>query len=235
MRGRNGLTAIPMLGLALAAGAAPAAGQSLVIDEGTLEVRRGDVVLARESFTVARTSADRHAGWRIAATVHYPADQPRVTLSPIVELGPDSLPRMVQFDARDRGEQRVLAEFGRRRLTVRIISSSGESAREYPTPRRPLVVDDSVLSLYAVPPGLAPGRVRLTAPRQGVQSDYVLENRGLDETTLAGRRQQLVHLVLTSRSDDDARHLWYDQEGRLMKVEIPGRQLVAERVATRRR
>jgi hypothetical protein len=42
----------------------------------------------------------------------------------------------------------------------------------------------------------------------------------------------MLHLVLTSGTDE--RHLWYDQEGRLMKVEIPAQDITAERVPRRR-
>ena len=91
-----------------------------------------------------------------------------------------------------------------------------------------MIVDDSVFALYAVPPGTASGTVRLVSPRRDVRENYDLTNRGVEETVVAGERMKLLHLVLTRGAD--VRHLWYDASGRLMKVEIPSRQLYAERV-----
>ncbi len=146
----------------------------------------------------------------------------------MVELGADSLPRVVQFEASNGDDRRVLAQFGARRLTIRTISAEGESAREYPAAGRNLVVDDSVFSLYAVPPGTASGPVRLVSPRNDTRTDYQLTDRGTESTLVAGERLSLRHLVFTAGTD--VRHVWYDAAGRLMKVEIPSRRLVAERV-----
>ncbi|MCH7682078.1 MAG: hypothetical protein IIB35_00005, partial [Gemmatimonadetes bacterium] len=51
---------------------------------------------------------------------------------------------------------------------------------------------------------------------------------GLEETAVQGRLRELVHLVLSAGTD--VRHLWYDTDGRLMKVEIPAQRLTAVRL-----
>ena len=84
-----------------------------------------------------------------------------------------------------------------------------------------------MLSLYALPPGTAPGTVRLVSPRHGSRVDFILSDRGFEETVVGTRRRELRHLVLSDAAD--VRHLWYDAGGRLMKVEIPARRLLAVR------
>lgn len=207
----------------------PAMAQGRILDQGVLRVVVGGTEIAREEFTVTVGSAVAGgAGLRITATAFYPPRRTKITISPFVELGPDSMPRLVQFEATNGDHERILAQIGPRRLTIRRISSRGESAHEYPGAPRTMIVDDSVFALYAVPPGTASGTVRLVSPRRDVRADYDLTNRGVEETVVAGERMKLLHLVLTRGAD--VRHLWYDASGRLMKVEIPSRQLYAERV-----
>lgn len=207
----------------------PAMAQGRILDQGVLRVVVGGTEIAREEFTVTVGSAVAGgAGLRITATAFYPPRRTKITISPFVELGPDSMPRLVQFEATNGDHERILAQIGPRRLTIRRISSRGESAHEYPGAPRTMIVDDSVFALYAVPPGTASGTVRLVSPRRDVRADYDLTNRGVEETVVAGERMKLLHLVLTRGAD--VRHLWYDASGRLMKVEIPSRRLYAERV-----
>ena len=207
----------------------PAMAQGRILDQGVLRVVVGGTEIAREEFTVTVGSAVAGgAGLRITATAFYPPRRTKITISPFVELGPDSMPRLVQFEAANGDDERILAQIGPRRLTIRRISSRGESAHEYPGAPRTMIVDDSVFALYAVPPGTASGTVRLVSPRRDVRADYDLTNRGVEETVGAGERMKLLHPVLTRGAD--VRHLWYDASGRLMKVEIPSRQLYAERV-----
>ena len=207
----------------------PAMAQGRILDQGVLRVVVGGTEIAREEFTVTVGSAVAGgAGLRITATAFYPPRRTKITISPLVELGPDSMPRLVQFEATNGDHERILAQIGPRRLTIRRISSRGESAHEYPGAPRTMIVDDSVFALYAVPPGTASGTVRLVSPRRDVRENYDLTNRGVEETVVAGERMKLLHLVLTRGAD--VRHLWYDASGRLMKVEIPSRRLYAERV-----
>lgn len=207
----------------------PAMAQGRILDQGVLRVVVGGAEIAREEFTVTVGSAVAGgAGLRITATAFYPPRRTKITISPLVELGPDSMPRLVQFEATNGDDERILAQIGPRRLTIRRISSRGESAHEYPGAPRTMIVDDSVFALYAVPPGTASGTVRLVSPRRDVRENYDLTNRGVEETVVAGERMKLLHLVLTRGAD--VRHLWYDASGRLMKVEIPSRRLYAERV-----
>ena len=68
----------------------------------------------------------------------------------------------------------------------------------------------------------------MVLPRQGWRTDYQLTNRGQEETAVQGILLPLLHLVLSTGTD--VSHLWYDNDGRLMKVEIPARQLTAVRL-----
>ena len=207
---------------------APVAAQGRTFDEGVLRVTIGGRDVAREEFSIRQgRSFDGGTGYQLLATAFYPPRRTRVTIPSSVDLGPDSLPRLAQFGPITGVDLVTQAQFGPRILILKTRRSAGETFREYPGVSRNWVVDDSLLSLYALPPGTDTGTVRLVSPRQGSRVDFLLTDRGVEETVVGTRRRSLRHLVLTAATD--VRHLWYDAGGRLMKVEIPARRLVAER------
>lgn len=210
--------------------AGPSPDQVQVVDEGILRVTQGRREVAREEFTVALTSANRMAGYRVSATAFYPPRRTRVSISPVLDLGTDSLPRFVQFASSRRAGERVQARIGPRRLTIQRVSLEGESWVELPGHPRTMVVDDSSFALYAMPPGFAEGTVSVVTVRRETRSEFELRVLGLEETTVDGRSRTLRHVTLTAGAD--VRHLWYDDRGRLFKVELPNRGLTAERVDT---
>ena len=171
-------------------------------DEGVFVIRAGEQVVGREQFTL------RSGGG---------GDAPReITLSLISTYPPAP-------------SRRTVASFLPRRMTVRMATAAGAAAREYPGGSGYLVADDSVFALYASALEQAPGPVQVFYPRTGERRPASLEDRGIEPTTLNGaRRDDLRHLIL--RSDATAYHLWYDSQGHLIKVAVPGAGLIAERL-----
>lgn len=202
--------------------------QGPVVDAGTFLISRGGVVVGREEFTVRRGRSSGPDGFTITATARYSVPR-AITLAPAVELGADSLPVQVQFDVTGETQARVYARVGQRRITVRVVRPSGEGAREFPAAGRTLVADDSVFALYAIRP--APGPLQVLTPRTGERSPAELVWLGTEHTTVQGVDHQLEHWVLRGA---DERHLWYDEAGRLMRVEIPSLSLTAERESSPR-
>jgi hypothetical protein len=197
--------------------------QGPVVDAGTLAISRGGAVLGREQFTVRRGTSSGPDGFTITTTARYSVPR-AITLSPVVELGTDTLPVQVQFDVFGDGQARVYVRFTPRRITVRVVRPGGESAQELPLTGRTLVADDSVFALYAIRP--APGPLQVLTPRNGQRTPAELVPLGPERTTLQGVSHQLEHWVLRGK---DERHLWYDEAGRLMRVELPALSLIAER------
>ena len=202
--------------------------QGAVIDAGAFVITRGADVVGREEFTIRHGRTESGDGYTISATATYPPRRGQVTLAPVVELGPDSLPAAVQFDVFGDGQRRVYARFGARRVTVRSVRPGGEAAREFPAARRQLVVDDSVFALYAILPGRGEGPLHLIAPRQERRVEARLTDLGTERTVVSGAARMLRHFGL--EAEGETRHLWFDEGGRLMKVTLPGPGLTAQRV-----
>jgi hypothetical protein len=198
------------------------------VDEGSFSISHGGVEVGRERFTIRRGSPSAPDGFTISTSASYSGTGPRVVLSPVVELGPDSLPRQMQFDVFGGGQRRIYLQFGPHRVTLRVVHPGGESARELPRASPEILVDDSVFALYALLPR-GPGRLAALAARTGDRSAAQLIDRGEQHTTLQGVGHTLRHIVL--RVGDQPRDLWFDAQGRLMRVDIPAAGLVAERLS----
>jgi hypothetical protein len=121
---------------------------------------------------------------------------------------------------------RVAVTTGQRRLTVRVATAAGEAAREYPGGRQAVVADERVLSLYALLAHVDPGPVTVYGPPPGGRRSGTLEDAGTGPPPGGGL--PLRHLTL--RSGEDVVQVWLDAAGRLIMVEIPSRDLRAERV-----
>lgn len=205
----------------------PGSQQGSVADAGAFVITRGTDVVGREEFTIRQGRTETADGYTISTTATYPPRRSQVTLAPVVEVGPDSLPSAVQFDVLGDGQRRVYARFSARRITVRSVRPGGESAREFPAAGRQLVVDDSVFALYAILPGQSEGVVHLIAPRTERRVESRLTDLGTERTVVSGVARSLRHFGLEAQGE--THHLWLDETGRLMKVTLPG-GLTAQRV-----
>ena len=205
------------------------------LDEATLLVRQDTVEVAREAFrlTPARAAS---SGWTLATTIRYDRSRPVVVLDPIVELGPDSGTTTLEYTVADpRDPMRILGQFTRGRFVVRMLGRRTERAREFPAPPPAAVLDDSVFALYLPVAWL--GRTRaaqVTAvfPRAGRRELLAVQDLGIEPTTLNRDPADLRHITVTGGANRLV-HVWLGAEGRLAKVEIPSRGLVAARQPAR--
>ncbi len=203
------------------------------VDEGTLVVREDTLEIARETFrlTAVRTGAGV-TRWKLATTIRYDRTRPVVVLDPIVELGPDSSPVSLEYTVADPREPlRILGQLTRGRFVVRLLGRRTERAREFPAPPPAAVVDDSVFALYL--PVAWQGRPRPVTvtcvfPRAGRRELLTVQDLGVESTTLNRDPAALRHITVTG-GENRVIHLWLAADGRLAKVEVPSRRLVAER------
>ncbi len=203
------------------------------VDEGTLVVREDTLEIARETFRLVavRTGAGV-TRWKLATTIRYDRTRPVVVLDPIVELGPDSSPVTLEYTVADPREPlRILGQLTRGRFVVRLLGRRTERAREFPAPPPAAVVDDSVFALYL--PVAWQGRpqpvtVTCVFPRAGRRELLTVQDLGVESTTLNRDPAALRHITVTG-GENRVIHLWLAADGRLAKVEVPSRRLVAER------
>ena len=205
------------------------------LDEGTFVVREDTAEIAREAFRLRPTRGSTGAGWTLAATVRYDRGRPVVVLDPILEIRPDSAPASLEYSVADPREPlRILGQLTRGRFAVRLLGRRTERAREFRAPPPAAILDDSVFVLYlpvAWRAGPEPRRINAIFPRNGRREVLVVEDLGMQATTLNRDPATLRHITVTGGANQLI-HLWLAPDGRLLKVEIPSRHLAAERAPT---
>ena len=206
-----------------------------LIDEGVLIVRIDTLEVARESFRLSRGRLSRgDTGWVLASTIRYDRARPVIVLAPILEVNRDTMPATLQYDVADpRQPSRILGELGRGRFTIRLVARATERAREFATGPRTVVVDDSVFApyIFAAWRAAASGDVTAIFPRALRRETVQVRDLGQASTTLNRDPARLRHITIGGGSrGEETLHVWLDDAGRLMKVEIPSRHLIAERL-----
>jgi len=202
------------------------------MDEGTLVVREDTVETAREAFRLSVTRTGGGVRWTLATTIRYDRTRPVVVLDPIVELGPDSSPASLEYTVADPREPlRILGQLARGRFVVRLLGRRTERAREFPAPPPAAVLDDSVFALYlavAWQGRAQPVSVSAIYPRAGRREVLTVQDLGVEPTTLNRDPASLRHITVTG-GENRLVHLWLGADGRLAKVQIPSRGVLAER------
>src|SRR6266568_3635795 len=152
----------------------------------------------------------------------------------VLVVNGDTMPAALQYDVADpRQPSRILGELGRGRFTVRLLARATERAREFPTGQRAVVLDDSVFAPYVFAAWRAtsePSTLTAIFPRALRRDVIQIRDLGQASTTLNHDPARLRHIIVGEEGQETI-HLWLDESGRLMKVEIPARHLSAERLA----
>src|ERR1051325_1689087 len=205
------------------------------VDAGTLLVRQETVEIAREGVRLppARAAA---GGWTPATPIRVARTPAVAVAGPILQLGPDSTATTLEYTVADpRDPLRIVGQFPRGRFVVRMLGRRTERAREFPAPPPAAVLDDSVFALYLPVAWLAraqPAQVTAVFPRAGRRELLAVRDLGIEATTLNRDPAELRHITVTG-GENRLVHVWLGAEGRLAKVEIPSRGLVAGRQPAR--
>jgi len=200
---------------------------SAVVDEGTFTVTEKGAPLGRESFRIARTPAP--GGQVYLVKGQSALGENRISTT----LGADSLGLPVSYKSEHtvRGQLvQLLQGRGRPgRFSVLKQTKSGESAREYLLNNGALLIDEDVFHhFYFVPMGAKLAHLVVIAPRTAQQGRFRVEDRGVENVEIAGQSLLGRRFALIG-SSEASRDVWIDEKGRLLKVAIPEKGLIALR------
>ena len=216
-----------LLALLVAAHAAPARAQEIVVDEGTLVITHDGAPIGREAYRIVRAGAAGGQAFRATATMSFNAD--RMSL----RLTTDSVGAPLTFETELRVNGELVSHVdgsGRPgRFSSLTHTADGESARDYVMGADPLALDAGAFDPYyfvTLPPLRA--RFATIDPRAGTQATFRLEERGQEPIRVGRGTMTAMHYALIG-ADGATRDIWMDLQGHLLRVAIPARGLVAQR------
>lgn len=213
--------------LPLFTGAEASAQGVRVLDRGSFTITVSGQRVGREDFTISGTPSANGMDYLSKATVVYGDKR----LNP--SLWSDSIGAPSRYTVEVKGtsgsSERWMGRISRGRVSASIDNARGPSEREYVVSEGAVLLDDDVFHQYFFV-GLRASQptVQIVIPRRNTQ--VVLKSaRGADERlTIGAASVDARHLVFTEPSGT-TRDVWVDAAGRVLKVALPSRNLVASR------
>lgn len=220
------ILAAPAL-IVLAATAASA--QTLTLDEGTFVLRSGGREIGREVFTIRQNGTG--SGSVIVAQGRVDLNDSDGLVTNLEVSGPSLRPASYQVQVEGDQPQKIAGRVAGGRFSARIVSPAGEMMREYLAGDGAVIIDEGVAHqnyFLARRLAQAPFRVPVIVPRQSRQVSTSVA-APTDATLSIGGKSVEARRFSVQPQGGDARTVWADSEGRILRVEIPSRDLVAER------
>jgi hypothetical protein len=119
------------------------------------------------------------------------------------------------------------------RFSAQIVSPAGEMMREYLAGDGAVVADEGVAHQYYFLARRAAGksaRIPLIIPRLNRQVVAQVTYGGAERIAIAGRSFDAQKYTIAAAGSPN-REVWVDSEARVLRLEVPARKFVAQRVA----
>lgn len=203
--------------------------QVVPVDDATFELSREGRVIGREEITLRRTGIGTSA--RIIG-------QSVIRLDDGTEMRPsmeaDASFRATTYQNRFSGDESGELEVTRagRRLVARTETAAGEAQREFPASDRTVLLETEVVLLYyLLSPWADAGEavvINVLNPRTSRQTRMRVVPSGRETVRVGATQVEATWLRL--EGGDGERHVWIDDQGRVMRVRIPGAGFTARRI-----
>ncbi|HEX7050301.1 MAG TPA: hypothetical protein VF188_08885 [Longimicrobiales bacterium] len=208
--------------------------QTISLDEGSLQLLVGGREVGRETFTI-RQNGTGPAMVIIArgAVVLDTAGAPQQLQALLRVEGPGLRPASYNLNLVGGNGQRIAGQLVGNRFSARILSSAGEQMREYLASEGAVLVEEGIAHHhYFLARRFAAGMTNIPViiPRRNLQISAVVTDAGSGSVDVGGRAIRARHLVISPTGAPE-RHLWVDDDGRILRLEIPARAFVARREA----
>jgi hypothetical protein len=222
-------TRILALAAALSLGPATASAQGAQIaDQGSFTITVANQRTGREEFRIEGTPGGSGGLEFVARATVVFGDR---RLTPALRSDSTGAPFDYQIESRGTttGSERWSGKITRGRVSARINSARGESAKEYIVTDGALIIDDDVFHQYFfLARRSGESSIAIVIPRRNAQLIVKLSIAGSERVTIGTRDLEARHLVMTEPSGV-VRDIWVDAKGRVLKVAIPSRNIIALR------
>lgn len=213
----------------LALAASPLAAQSVVVDEGTFAVELQGTQVGTEKFTIRRAGIGEEASVIAQAVIHLDQAEGATELRPLLRtLLPDGNASDYQLKASGVETSDLSLWLNGQRYAARIRTSDGEEEREFLARPGTHVLEQGVAHHYYFLRGAREGsRTPVIEPRTRRQLQLIASAPAEEEIRIGSVRVQARRVTFTA--GDDARTVWFDAQGRVLRVEVPAQGYVAVR------
>lgn len=204
-------------------------GQGIAVDEGRFRVLVDGREVGSEEFVVRRAGPSGDNALFANGTIVLNQDGVRQEIRPLLNATPpDGTAEAYQVRVTGHEPMEIRLNRAGRRYVARISSGLGDEDREFPARPDTRIVELDVAHHYYFLRDLRPGRsAPILEPRGRRQTEVTAESAS-DEELQLGR-----NFVQTRKVEfafgEERRSVWYDGQGRVVRVEIPARGYVAER------
>lgn len=196
-----------------------------IADQGSFTITQNGQRIGREDFTISAAPSGSGMEYTATATVQY-GDR-RVQPSLRTDSSGVAMSYEVTTRTANTPAERWEGSIVRGRVSARIQTPRGQSAREYIVADGALVLDDEVFHQYFFI-AREQGQITVMLPRSNTQLRVRVSREGPDRVAIGTRELEASHLVLTEPSGAK-REIWVDSEGRVLKVSLPAKGIVALR------
>ena len=217
--------------LALAGVLAPfgAGAQSVLVDEGTFSLSMNGRPAGTETFQIRRSGMGSDAIVIAQGQVGLTEPEGKVELSPLLEADlPDGAATSYHLKVTGANASELSLKLAGRRYVSLIRSSAGEEEREFLARPETHILEEGVAHHYYFLHNVQEGeRIPVIEPRTRRQLQLTA-SAASDEQLQLGPNTVQARKV-TFADGNDRRVVWFDRQGRVLKVEIPALGYVAER------
>ncbi len=196
------------------------------MDEGSFTITVNGRTAGRENFRISATQRGEVTLYVARADVTF-GDR---KVTPELQTGPEGA--VVEYHVKTRSGGATESWDGalvRGRMNATIASGRGTAAREYIVPAGAMVLDDEIIHhhWFLVLRSRSGGIPVVVPRRSNVQASVTMSTVG--EETLQIGNHDLPSTHLRATIGDEVHDIWVDKSGRLLKVALPSRGLVATR------
>lgn len=218
---------LPLLALICVASTALPAQGVKTLDRGSFTITVSGQRVGREDFTISGTPGANGMEYLSKATVVYGDKR----MNPSLWSDSSGIPSRYTIEVKGTSgsSERWMGRIGRGRVSAQIDNARGPSEREYVVTDGAVLVDDDVFHQYFfVAQRAGKPSIPIVIPRRNAQMVLKSSESGSEKLTVGAASIEAKHLVFTEPSGA-TRDVWVDANGRVIKVAIPARNVVALR------
>jgi hypothetical protein len=210
----------------------PVSAQYRSVDEAALRISVNGEVVGREEFSIRQAGAGDQSQFILRGTIHMDLPEGRIELAPVMAMGSgDQGESTYQIKVTGSETTEIGVQIAGGRYMAKVTSALGEALREFRAGPGSVILDEGVAHHYFLLSRFLEGAsgVSLTVliPREGRQVRMSLTLVGEDQVPVGMRHLDARHFRLDG--GEHARDIWFDEQGRILRVEIPSTGYLAER------